>query len=65
MQCLNSCVANLHYSCSETRAFLKFLKDIEYDHRRRPDAESKNPTFVEVSILIGSIRKVSEVSMVR
>lgn len=51
--------------CSETRAFLQFLKDMQYDHRQRPTGEDVSvPTVITVSILIGSIRRVSEVSMV-
>jgi hypothetical protein len=51
--------------CSETRAFLQFLKDIQYDHRQRPTGDDISvPTVITVSILIGSIRRVSEVSMV-
>jgi hypothetical protein len=48
--------------CSETRAFLEYLKDNEYDHRQRPDTDSS--TQITVSIAIGSIRKVSEITMV-
>ncbi len=50
------------YCCSETRAFLEYLKDNEYDHRQRPDTDMA--TQITVSIQIGSIRKVSEITMV-
>lgn len=45
-------------------AFLRFLHTIRYDHRQRPFKETTDPpTKIVVSIVIGSIRQVSEISM--
>ncbi|KAI1718473.1 neurotransmitter-gated ion-channel ligand binding domain-containing protein [Ditylenchus destructor] len=47
----------------ESRDFLRFLRNIHYDHRQMPDEEADEPVVVHVSVEIPNIRAVSEVTM--
>ncbi|KAI1720290.1 neurotransmitter-gated ion-channel ligand binding domain-containing protein [Ditylenchus destructor] len=47
----------------ESRDFLRFLRNIQYDHRQMPDEEANEPVVVHVSVEIPNIRAVSEVTM--
>lgn len=48
----------------ETRDFLRFLRKIKYDHRQVPEGPDGGPVWVNVSIVVGNIRSVTEVTMV-
>ncbi|VDK29642.1 unnamed protein product [Gongylonema pulchrum] len=48
----------------ETRDFLQFLRNIQYDHRQLPENDNGEAVDIHISIVISNIRAVSEVNMV-
>uniref|UniRef100_A0A915ACB1 Neurotransmitter-gated ion-channel ligand-binding domain-containing protein n=1 Tax=Parascaris univalens TaxID=6257 RepID=A0A915ACB1_PARUN len=47
----------------ESLDFLNFLRKIQYDHRQLPENHDGGPVDIHVSIVVSSIRAVSEVTM--
>ncbi|VDN04486.1 unnamed protein product [Thelazia callipaeda] len=47
----------------ETRDFLQFLRDIQYDHRQLPVNYNGETVDIHVSVVVSNIRAVSEVTM--
>ncbi|VDK78927.1 unnamed protein product [Litomosoides sigmodontis] len=49
---------------NETRDLLHFLFRTGYDHRKEPENDNEEAVIINVSIVVSSIRAVSEVTMV-
>uniref|UniRef100_A0A0M3IUW0 Pentatricopeptide repeat-containing protein n=1 Tax=Ascaris lumbricoides TaxID=6252 RepID=A0A0M3IUW0_ASCLU len=49
----------------ESLDFLHFLRKIQYDHRQLPENHDGGSVDIQVSIVVSSIRAVSEVTMVK
>ncbi|VDN52903.1 unnamed protein product [Dracunculus medinensis] len=57
-----STIYKYHWHFRETRDFLQFLRRINYDHRQLPE-NPDNAVEIHVSIVVSTIRAVSEVTM--